>query len=76
MSFTFSLYNPFKGYYIQQGNPIKIKDTIVTLDYFRGEIIPVIQNTTIVHDVLDKIECYGWTNPKNDWRYIDYLLRN
>jgi hypothetical protein len=65
LSFTFSLYNPFKGYYNQQGNPIKIKDTIVTLDYFRGEIIPVIQNTTIVHDVLDKFECYGWTNPKS-----------
>ena len=33
-------------------------------DYFKGEIIPVVQNTTIVHDVLDKMECYGWTNPK------------
>jgi len=65
LSFQFSLYNPFKGYYNEQGNPIKIKDTIVTLDYFRGEIIPIIQNTTIVHDVLDKIECYGWTNPKS-----------
>lgn len=65
LSFVFSLYNPFEGYFNQQGKPIKVKDTIVTLDYFKGEIIPVVQNTTIVHDVLDKIECYGWTNPKS-----------
>ena len=57
--FVFGLYSPFKGYYTQQGKPIKVKDTIVTLDFFKGEIIPVVQNTTIVHDVKDKMECYG-----------------
>ena len=65
LSFVFGLYSPFKGYYNQQGKPIKVKDTVVTLDFFKGEIIPVVQNTTIVHDVKDKMECYGWTNPKS-----------
>ena len=63
LSFTFGLYNPFESLYTQQGDIIKVKDTIVTLDYFQGTIIPVVQETYITHDVKDKMECYGWTNP-------------
>ena len=63
LSFTFGLYNPFDSFYTQNGNIIKVKDTIVTLDYFQGEIVPIVQETTIVHDIKDKMECYGWSNP-------------
>ena len=63
LSFTFGLYNPFNSLYTQQGDIIKVKDTIVTLDYFQGTIIPIVQETSIRHDVKDKMECYGWTNP-------------
>ena len=45
------------------GDIIKVKDTIVTLDYFQGTIVPIVQETSIRHDVKDKMECYGWTNP-------------
>jgi hypothetical protein len=65
LSFTFGLYNPFESLYTQQGNIIRVRDTIVTLDYFQGEIIPVVQETSIYHDVKDKMECYGWDNPKS-----------
>jgi len=65
LSFTFGLYNPFESLYTQQGNVIKVKDTTVTLNYFQGEIIPVVQTTSIFHDVKDKMECYGWDNPKS-----------
>ncbi|MDB9780076.1 hypothetical protein OAB54_07545 [Flavobacteriaceae bacterium] len=65
LSFTFGLYNPFESLYTQQGNIIKVRDTTVTLDYFQGEIIPVVQETSIYHDVKDKMECYGWRNPKS-----------
>ena len=63
LSFTFGLYNPFESLYTQQGNIIKVKDTTVTLNYFQGEIIPVVQETSIYHDVKDKMKCYGWSNP-------------
>ena len=63
LSFTFGLYNPFESLYTQQGNIIKVRDTTVTLNYFQGEIIPVVQETSIYHDVKDKMECYGWSNP-------------
>ena len=65
LSFTFGLYNPFESLYTQQGNIIKVRDTTVTIDYFQGEIIPVVQETSIYHDVKDKMECYGWDNPKS-----------
>ena len=65
LSFTFGLYNPFESLYTQQGNIIKIRDTTVTLNYFQGEIIPVVQTTSIYHDVKDKMECYGWDNPNS-----------
>ena len=65
LSFTFGLYNPFESLYTQQGNIIKVRDTTVTLDYFQGEIIPVVQETSIYHDVKDKMECYGWDNPNS-----------
>ena len=65
LSFTFGLYNPFESLYTQQGNIIKVRDTTVTIDYFQGEIIPVVQETSIYHDVKDKMECYGWSNPKS-----------
>ena len=65
ISFTFGLYNPFESLYTQQGNIIKVRDTTVTLNYFQGEIIPVVQETSIYHDVKDKMECYGWSNPKS-----------
>ena len=63
LSFTFGLYNPFESLYTQQGNIIKVRDTTVTLNYFQGEIIPIVQETSIYHDVKDKMECYGWSNP-------------
>lgn len=63
LSFTFGLYNPFESLFTQQGNIIKVKDTTVTLDYFQGQIIPIVQETTIIHDVKDKMDCYGWDNP-------------
>jgi len=65
LSFTFGLYKPFESYYTQQGNIIKVKDTIVSIDYFKGQIIPVVQETSIYHDVKDKMLCYGWNNPKS-----------
>tara|TARA_B100001769_G_scaffold69443_1_gene51790 strand:- start:723 stop:1382 length:660 start_codon:yes stop_codon:yes gene_type:complete len=65
LSFSFGLYNPFESLYTQQGNIIKVKDTTVTLDFFKGEIIPVVQTTSINHDVKDKMKCYGWTNPNS-----------
>ena len=65
LSFTFGLYNPFESLYTQQGDIIKVRDTTVTLNYFQGEIIPVVQETSIYHDVKDKMECYGWDNPES-----------
>ena len=65
LSFTFGLYNPFESLYTQQGSIIKVRDTVVTLNYFQGEIIPVVQETSVNHDVKDKMECYGWDNPKS-----------
>jgi len=65
LSFTFGLYNPFESLYTQQGSIIKVRDTVVTLDYFQGEIIPVVQEISVNHDVKDKMECYGWDNPKS-----------
>ena len=35
----------------------------MTLDYFQGTIVPIVQETFIRHDVKDKMECYGWANP-------------
>ena len=63
LSFTFGLYNPFESLYTQQGNIIKVRDTTVTLNYFQGEIIPVVQETSVNHDVKNKMECFGWDNP-------------
>ena len=51
--------------YTQQGNIIKVRDTIVTIDYFKGQIQPIVQERSIYHDVKDKMECYGWSNPKS-----------
>ena len=65
LSFTFGLYNPFESFYTQQGNIIKVRDTTVTLDYFQGQIQPIVQERSIYHDVKDKMECYGWSNPKS-----------
>lgn len=65
LSFTFGLYNPFESLYTQQRNIIKVRDTTVTLSYFQGEIIPIVQETSVYHDVKDKMECYGWDNPKS-----------
>ena len=65
LSFTFGLYNPFESLYTQQGNIIKFRDTTVTLDYFQGEIIPVVQETSIYLSVKDKMKCYGWDNPQS-----------
>jgi len=71
LSFTFGLYNPFESLYTQQGNIIKVKDTIVNIDYFQGEIIPVVQESTIYHDVKDKMECYGWDNPNSGTTFYE-----
>ena len=35
LSFSFGLYNPFESLYTQQGNIIKVKDTIVKLDFLK-----------------------------------------
>lgn len=63
ISFTLPLYNPFQSLYSQGNNPIKVKDTIVSLSYFQGQIVPFVQETTIYHTVKDKMECYGWDEP-------------
>jgi hypothetical protein len=65
LSFTFGLYNPFESLYTQQGSIIKVKDTVVALNYFQGEIIPVVQERSVYHGVKDKMECDGWDNPKS-----------
>ena len=71
LSFTFGLYNPFESLYTQQGSIIKVRDTVVTLNYFQGEIIPVVQETSVNLDVKDKMECYGWDNPKSGPTYSE-----
>ena len=71
LSFTFGLYNPFESLYTQQGNIIKVRDTTVTLDYFQGEIIPIVQDTYIRMDIKNKIECYGEENPRMGTKLID-----
>jgi hypothetical protein len=65
LSFTFGLYNPFQSMNTQQGNIIKVRDTTVNLNYFQGTIIPIVQESSISHDVKDKMECYGWDNPNS-----------
>ena len=65
LSFTFGLYNPFNSLYTQPNNRIKVKDTTVTLDYFKGEIVPLVQETSVYHNVKNKMKCYGWKNPKS-----------
>jgi len=44
------------------GTIIKVRDTLVNIDYFQGEIVSVVQSTGIYADVKDKISCWGWTN--------------
>ena len=63
ISFTMPLYSPFYSLFSQSGNPIKVKDTVVTLDYFQGTIQEVVQSTSLYHDVKDKQECFGWSEP-------------
>ncbi len=65
LSFTFGLYNPFESLYTQQGNIIKVRDTTVNINFFKGQIVPVVQTSSIYHSVKDKRICYGWTNPKS-----------
>jgi len=65
LSFTFGLYNPFNSLYTQGDTRIKVKDTTVNLDYFKGQIVPIVQETSINHDVKNKMKCYGWKNPKS-----------
>ena len=71
LSFTFGLYNPFESLYTQQGNIIKVRDTTVTIDYFQGEIIPIVQDTYIRMDIKNKIECYGEENPRMGTKLLD-----
>jgi len=63
ISFTMPLYSPFYSLFSQSSNPIKVKDTVVTLDYFQGTIQEVVQSTRVYHDVKDKQECFGWNDP-------------
>lgn len=63
ISFTVPLYSPFESLVTQSGNLVKVKDTILNLDFFQGTIIPIVQNTSIYHDVIDKMACYGWDEP-------------
>lgn len=65
LSFIVGLYNPFQGLVTQDGNPIKVKDTVLTLNQFKGTIVPIVQNTSVYHDVKDKMACYGWNNQKS-----------
>ena len=62
LSFTFGLYNPFESFYTQQGDIIKVRDTTVTLDYFQGQIQPIVQETSIYHYV------------KTKWNVLDGLI--
>ena len=75
LSFTFGLYNPFESFYTQQGDIIKVRDTTVTLDYFQGQIQPIVQETSIYHDVKDKMECFGWTNPTSGNTPLQTLVK-
>lgn len=65
LSFTFSLYNSFQSFSSQNGTLIPVNDTIVNINYFQGQIVPIVQETNISHDVKDKRSCWGWTNPNS-----------
>lgn len=62
LSFIFGIYNPFQSFNTQNGTIIKVRDTLVNIDYFQGEIVSVVQSTGVYADVKDKISCWGWTN--------------
>ena len=52
--FSLPLYNPFQSLYSYNGI-IPIRDTIVTIDYFKGEIYPVVQETRVYHSLKDDV---------------------
>ncbi len=52
--FSLPLYNPFQSLYTYNGM-IPIRDTIVTIDYFKGEIYPVVQETRVYHSLKDDV---------------------
>ena len=52
--FSLPLYNPFQSLYVYDGM-IPIRDTIVTIDYFKGEIYPVVQETRVYHSLKDDV---------------------
>lgn len=62
LSFIFGIYNPFQSFNTQNGTIIRVRDTVVNIDYFQGEIVSVVQSTGVYADVKDKISCWGWTN--------------
>ena len=62
LSFIFGIYNPFQSFNTQNGTMIRVRDTVVNIDYFQGEIVSVVQPTGIYADVKDKISCWGWSN--------------
>lgn len=62
LSFTYGLYNPFQSLSSQNGTVIRVRDTTVTINYLQGQIVPIVQETPVSHDVKDKRTCWGWTN--------------
>ena len=62
LSFIFGIYNPFQSFNTQNGTIIKVRDTVVNINYFQGEIVSVVQPTGVYSDVKDKISCWGWIN--------------
>ena len=51
--FTIPLYNPFQSLSTYNGM-IKVKDTLITIDYFKGEKYPLVQPTKIYHSKKKK----------------------
>tara|TARA_B100001173_G_C15880779_1_gene501379 strand:- start:44 stop:646 length:603 start_codon:yes stop_codon:yes gene_type:complete len=51
--FTIPLYNPFQSLYTYNGM-IKVKDTLISIDYFKGEKYPLVQPTKIYHSKKKK----------------------
>lgn len=51
--FTIPLYNPFQSLYTYNGM-IKVKDTLISINYFKGEKYPLVQPTKVYHSKKKK----------------------
>ena len=72
--FTIPLYNPFQSLSTYNGM-IKVKDTLITIDYFKGEKYPLVQPTKIYHSKKKKGKwLYSKKIPKTYIVYIVYRV--